>query len=407
MNVEQSSPASTRTRPVLVLAGFVLLVFCTGTAEYLVAGVLPQLADDVSVSIATAGQTVTAYALGVAIGGPIVTVLTARLPRKGLALGLGVVFIAGTVLTVFAPTYGWVIVGRVVSACSQATLFAIGLTTAAGLMGPARQGQAIAIVSSGLTVATVLGVPLGALLGGNTSWRIPFVIVAAAATLGMLMLATAMPRTAAPTTGVGDEVRTLLRGPVLLAVSTTVIGFAGVSVVFTYLVPLLSDVTGIAATVIPALLLAYGVGGFAGNLIAGRLADLSLGKTLVGVFLALIITLAAFPLVAEYPIPMIGLVLTLGLLSTATIAPLQSLVLRHAGNAPTLSLAVNVGAFNLANAIGSALGGLGVAAGLLQWGGFGGAGFAILGLILTALALRATPRTETKAEDSETKETTL
>ena len=262
-----------------MLAGFLLLVFRTGTAEYLVAGVLPQLAEDVSVSIATVGQTVTAYALGVAIGGPIVTALTARLPRKGLALGLGVVFIVGTVLTVSAPGIAWVVVGRVVSACSQATLFAIGLTTAVTTMGPARQGQAIAIVSSGLSVATVLGVPLGALLGGITSWRIPFVVVAATATHGVLLLADALPRTAAPTTGVGDEIRTLLRRPVLLALATTAIGFAGVSVVFTYLVPLLTDVTGIAATTVPALLLACGVGGFAGNLIAGRLADLSLGRT--------------------------------------------------------------------------------------------------------------------------------
>lgn len=408
MNVEQSSPSSAPTRPSLVLAGFVLLVFCTGTAEYLVAGVLPQLAADLSVSVAAAGQTVTAYALGVAIGGPIVTVLTARLPRKGLALGLGAVFVVGIVLTVLAPTYGWVIVGRVVSASSQATLFAIGLTTAAGLMGPGRQGQAIAIVSSGLTVATVLGVPLGALLGGTTSWRIPFVVVAAAAAVGVLLIAAAMPRTAAPNTGVGDEIRTLLRGPVLLAVATTVIGFAGVSVVFTYLVPLMSEVTGIVAGVIPALLLAYGVGGFAGNLIAGRLTDLSLGKTLVGVFVALIVTLAAFPLVAEHPVLMVAAVLVLGLLSTATIAPLQSLVLRHAGAAPTLSLAVNVGAFNLANAIGSALGGIGVAAGLLQWGGLGGAGFAVLGLILTALALRAAPRPDaTSSATTMTKEHSL
>ncbi|MGO2859535.1 MAG: MFS transporter [Brevibacterium sp.] len=405
MNVEQTSAVSTRNNPILVLAGFVLLVFCTGTAEYLVAGVLPQLADDVSVSIATAGQTVTAYALGVAIGGPVVTVITARLPRKGLALGLGGLFITGTVLTVLASGYAWVIVGRVVSACSQATLFAIGLTTVAGMMGPARQGRAIAIVASGLTVATVLGVPLGALLGGNTSWRIPFAIIAATAVVGVLLLAVAMPRTPAPTTGVGAEIRTLLRGPVLLAVATTVIGFAGVSVVFTYLVPLLSEVTGIASTFIPALLVAYGAGGFVGNLIAGRLADLALGKTVVGVFLALIVTLAAFPLVAEFPIPMIVLVLILGLLSTATIAPLQSLVLRHAEAAPTLSLAVNVGAFNLANAIGSALGGLGVAAGLLQWGGFGGASFAILGLILTALALRAKPRPESDTTPTDTADT--
>lgn len=391
--------------PGIVLAGFVLLVFCTASAEYLVAGVLPQLAADVSVSIAAAGQTVTAYALGVAVGGPIVTVLTARLPRKGLALGLGVLFIAGTVLTLLAPSFAWIIVGRVVSACSQATLFAISLTTATALLGPARQGRAIAIVTSGLTVATVLGVPLGALLGGGTNWRLPFAVIAAAAVLGTLLLAWTMPRTPAPTTGVRDEIGTLLRGPVLLAVATTVIGFAGVSVVFTYLVPLLTDVTGIATGVIPALLLAYGIGGFVGNLIAGRLADLSLGKTLIAVFLALVVTLAAFPLLAGHRVPMIGLVLILGLLSTATIAPLQSLVLRHAGAAPTLSLAVNVGAYNLAIAIGSALGGVGVAAGLLQWGGFGGAGFAILGLILTTLALRATPRPATAPTDSETEET--
>ncbi|WP_145942906.1 MFS transporter [Corynebacterium glyciniphilum] len=387
-----SSLLSSRSRPAWVLTGFVLLVFCTGTAEYLVAGVLPQLATDVGVSTAAAGQTVTAYALGVAVGGPLVTILTARLPRKGLALSLGLVFIIGTLITVIAPTYAWVIVGRVVSACSQATLFAIGLTTAAAAMGPGRQGRAIAIVSSGLTVATVLGVPLGALLGGNLNWRIPFLIVAVVAIAGVLILLSSMPRTPAPATGVRDEIRTLVRGPVLLAVMTTVVGFAGVGIVFTYLVPLLSDVTGLAASIIPALLLAYGVGGFVGNLIAGRFADLDLGKTLVGVFAALVLTLALFPLVAEHPAPMIGMVLVLGLLSTATIAPLQSLVLRHAGAAPTLSLAVNVGAFNMANAVGSALGGIGVSAGLLRWGGFGGAVFAVAGLILALLALSTTPQ---------------
>ncbi|MDN3460893.1 MFS transporter [Rhodococcus sp. APC 3903] len=233
-------------------------------------------------------------------------------------------FIAGTVLTVLAPSFAWIIVGRMISACSQATLFAISLTTATAVMGQARQGRAIAIVTSDLTVATVLGVPLGALLGGGTNWRLPFAVLAAAAILGTLILAWTMPRTPAPTTGVKDEIRTLLRGPVLLAVATTVIGFAGVSIVFTYLVPLLTDVTGILPDTIPALLLAYGVGGFAGNLIAGRLADLSLGTTLVGVFVGLVITLAAFPLVAGYPAPMIGLVLILGLFSTATIAPLPS-----------------------------------------------------------------------------------
>lgn len=375
---------------VVLLAGFVLIVFCTGTAEYLVAGVLPQLAADLSVDVPTAGQTVTAYALGVAVGGPIVTALTVRLPRKGLTLGLGVVFVMGLLLTAFAPGYGWIILGRVVSACCQATLFAIGLVTVVRVVGEARQGRGIAIVSSGLTVATVLGVPLGAVLGGHTSWRIPFLIVAAAGGVAVALLAVSMPRAAIPVSAVGAEIRALLRRPVLLAVATTAIGFAGVSVVFTYLVPLLTDITGMPADLVPILLLIYGIGGFVGNLVAGRLADLSLGKTLVGVFLALVLTLAAVPLAAGSVAPMVCIVLVLGLLSTSTIAPLQALVLRDAGGVPTLALTVNVSAFNLANAIGSAVGGFGIASGLLPWNGFVGAGFAALGLVFAGLALRST-----------------
>ncbi|MGW0432834.1 MFS transporter [Micromonospora sp. NPDC003197] len=393
MSITRSVSPNT-VRPGVVLAGFVMLVFCTGTAEYLVAGVLPQVADDLQVSVAAAGQTVTAYALGVAIGGPLVTVVTARLPRKGLVLCLGMLFVVGTILTAAAPGFVWMIAGRVVAACAQATLFAIAMVTATQVMGQARSGQAVAIVASGLTVATMLGVPLGALLGGGTNWRLPFLIIAVVALLGVVLLALTMPRTPAPTTGVGDEVRSLLRGPVLLAVATTILGFAGVGVVFTYLVPLLTGITGLAAGLVPALLLAYGAGGFAGNLIAGRLTDISLNATLRGVLIALVVSLAVFPLLAEHPVPMVILTLVLGLLSTATIAPLQTLLLRHAGAAPSLSLAVNVGAFNLANAIGSALGGVGMAAGLLRWGGFGGAAFAALGLLLAGFALRARTRAD-------------
>lgn len=151
---------------------------------------------------------------------------------------------------------------------------------------------------------------------------------------------------------------------------------------------MLSTVTGLNSEVIPLLLFAYGAGGFVGNVVAGRLTDHSLGITLTGVFLTLAAVLTAFPLLAGHKAWMVGLVLTLGCLSTAAIAPLQVLVLRHAGSAPSLSLAVNVGAFNLANAMGAALGGVGVAAGWLQWTGFGGAIFAILGLILATVALR-------------------
>lgn len=403
MNTDRTSslPLVDPGRPRLALTAFVVLVFCTGTAEYLVAGVLPQLAQSLSVSVATAGQAVTAYAMGVAIGGPAVTVLTARLPRKGVALSLAALFVAGIVLTALAPTFAWVIVGRVLSACSQATLFAIALTTAIAALGAEQTGRAIAIVSSGLTVATVLGVPLGALLGGDTSWRRPFLVIALLALMGFALLASTMPRPSHPGTGVVDEIRALTRRAVLMAVLTTVVGFAGVSTVFTYLVPLLTKVSGISSTYVPPLLLAYGVGGFIGNLAAGRLADLSLGRTLTGVFLVLAITLGLFPLAAVHQALIAVLVMVLGLVSTATIAPLQALVLRYASDAPTLALAVNVGAFNLANATGSALGGVAVAAGLMRSTGYLGAVLSLVGLGLSIVALRQSPPGPTPRRVSE------
>lgn len=377
-------------RPRWALAGFVLLVFCTGTAEYLVAGVLPQMAHDLSISVATAGQAVTAYALGVAIGGPVVTVLTARLPRKGLALSLAALFIAGIVLTALAPTFAWVILGRVLSASSQAALFAIALTTAIAALGAEQTGRAVAVVSSGLTVATVLGVPLGTLLGGDTSWRRPFLVIALLALVGFALLAAAMPRSPQPDTGVGDEIRALMRRAVLMAVLTTAVGFAGVSTVFTYLVPLLTTVSGVSAAYIPPLLLAYGVGGFLGNLAAGRLADLSLGRTLTGVFLVLVITLGLFPIAATHHALIAVLVMALGLLSTPP-SPRCRLLFFATPAMPRLWRWPSTWAFNLANAIGSALGGVAVAAGLIHSNGYLGALLSLVGLGLSVLALRQSP----------------
>jgi DHA1 family inner membrane transport protein len=384
-------PRLRAARTTALMTGFVILVFCTGTAEYLAAGLLPQVAADLGVSVAAAGQTVTAYALGVAVGGPIVTLATVRLPRKGLALSLVGVFVAGTALTALAPSYSALLAGRVIAASAQATLFAIGLIVATGSFGPGRTGRAIAIVSSGLTVATLLGVPLGAFMGAQLGWRGPFAVVAGLAIVGGGLIAATMPRTPAPSTGARDELRVLRRPPVILAIATTVVGFAGVGVVFAYLVPLLTGVTGIGPATIPALLLAYGIGGFAGNLVAGRLADRRLGTTVRAVFTALVVTLAAMPFAAAQPATAVAAVLLLGLLSTATIAPLQTLLLRHASTAPTLAMAVNVGAFNLANAIGASLGGVGVAAGMLQWNGLLGAALAAAGLILAGAALRGRP----------------
>jgi MFS transporter, DHA1 family, inner membrane transport protein len=380
-------PRTASAAPILV--GFLLCVFAIGTAENLIAGLLPRLAGDLGVSTAVAGQTVTAYALGVVVGAPVVTALTARLPRKGVALAMVGLFLAGTAISAAAPDYAVLVAGRVVAALAQGTLYAIALVVAAGVVAPERAGRAIAAVVSGLTVATVLGVPLGSLIGDRYGWRVPFVAVGVVAAGGGVLLAVALPRWPAPDTGVRQELRVLARRPVLAAVAMTAVGFAGVGTVYTYIAPLLTRVTGFPTGMVSALLLAFGAGSVVGNLVAGRLTDISPTGTLRGVFAGLVALLAAMPFAATGRAAAVAAVLVLGLLSTATITPLQRLILDHAGAAPTLAVAVNVGGFNLANALGAALGGVIVAAGALRWSGLVAAGLAAVGLALATASRSA------------------
>ncbi|TVT53005.1 MFS transporter [Amycolatopsis rhizosphaerae] len=368
-----------------------MCIFAIGTAELLVGGLRPQIAAGLRVSVAGTGQLVTVYALGVVIGGPLITLVTARLPRKGLVLGLIALFVAGSLVCAVATSYGLLVVGRVLAALSHGTLFAVSMIVVTTIVPPERTGRAIATVVSGLTVATVLGVPLGALLGQALGWRTPFLAVAIIAAAGGAVLAVAMPRTPAPATGIRSELRVLRRRPVLLAIATTAIGFAGTGTVLTYLVPLLVQVSGFSSGAASALLLAYGVGSLFGNLAAGRLTEVSPTMTVRIVFLALTVLLAALPFAAPSRPATVVAVLVFGLLSTATIAPLQGLILQHAGDAPTLSVAVNVSGFNLANALGSALGGGLVAAGALRWTGLAGAVLALAGLGLSWLATSRRP----------------
>ena len=370
-----------------ILAALCVSVFVVGTAEYLIAGLLPQVGADLGVSVSTAGQAVTAYALGVVIGGPLVTMATARLPRKGVALGLLLLFAAGSALSAWAPTFSVLLAGRVVSSFSHAAFLALALVTATQVVPAERVGRAVAAVASGFTVATLLGVPLGALLGERAGWRTPFMVLTVLALAGAVFLAAVMPRSPAQDTSIREELRVVVRRPVLVSVATTAVGFAGVMSVFTYIALSLTQVTGFTASVVSLLLLAYGAGSFVGNLVAGRLTDWSLSATVRGVFGGLVGVLAVFPLALMWRPSAVVAVLLLGLLATATIAPLQGLILRHAGDAPTLAVSVNVGAFNLGAAVGSALGGVLIAAGGLRWTGLVGALLSLLGLALSYLAV--------------------
>jgi DHA1 family inner membrane transport protein len=387
----------TARRAFPVIAGFLLCIFAIGTAELLVSGLLPEIAASEHVSVATAGQLVTAYAVGVVIGGPLITVATARMPRKGLVLSLIALFIVGSLISAAASSYGPLLVGRVLAALSQGTLYAISIVVVTAVVPRDRAGRAIATVVSGLTVATVLGVPLGAVLGRAFGWRLPFLAVGAIAAAGGLVLALTMPRAPAPPVSARSELRVLARRRVLLAIATTAIGFAGTGTVLTYLMPLLTQVSGFSPDAASALLVAYGAGSLLGNLAAGRLSDASPAMTLRIVFGGLTVVLAFLPFAAAWQPAAVIAVLAFGLLATATIAPLQSLILRHAADAPTLSVAVNVSGFNLANALGSALGGGMVAAGVLRWNGLAGAILALAGLGLAWVAASPTAATQQEA----------
>ncbi|WP_436757707.1 MFS transporter [Streptosporangium sp. V21-05] len=371
----------------VILAALCASVFVIGTSEFLVAGLLPQVGADLRVSVEAAGQAVTAYALGVVIGGPIVTALTIRLPRRALALGLMLLFAAGSAISALAPSYEVLLAGRVVSSLSHAAFLALALVTATSVVPAERVGTAVATVVSGFTAATLLGVPLGALLGQGAGWRVPFAVLTGLALAGTALLAVVLPRQAAQATRVRDEVRVVTRRPVLLAIVTTAVGFSGVATVFTYVAPLLTQVTGFAAPAVSALLLAYGAGSLVGNLAAGRLTDRAPTATVRAVFAALAGVLALTPFAVTWKPSAVLAVLALGLLATATIAPLQGLILRYAGAAPTLAVAVNVGAFNLGAAAGSAIGGAVVAAGGLRWSGLAGALLSLAGLALSYLAV--------------------
>ncbi|MUN41181.1 MFS transporter [Actinomadura litoris] len=384
---------------VTIPAALCASVFVVGTSEYLISGLLPQVGADLDVSVGTAGQAVTVYALGVVFGGPLVAALTARTPRKGLALGLMLLFAAGSAISAVAPSFELLLVGRLVSSLSHAAFLALAVVTATSVVPPEKTGRAISTVASGFTVATLLGVPLGALLGESAGWRAPFAVLTALSLVAVVLLAAVLPRRPAPTARLRDEVRVVTRLPVLLAIATTAVGFSGVATVFTYIAPLLTRVSGFSSAAVSGLLLAYGAGSFLGNILAGRFADRSVSATLRGVFGGLAGVLVLIPFAALWRPSAVAAVLVLGLLGTATIAPLQALILRHAGDAPTLAAAANVGAFNLGAAAGSAIGGVIVAAGALRWTGLAGALLSLAGLALTYLVLPHTPTPTRKTED--------
>ncbi|MEW2500602.1 MFS transporter [Amycolatopsis sp. CA-161197] len=366
----------------LALLALAIGAFGIGTTEFVIAGLLPEVAADFGVSIPAAGWLITGYALGVAAGALPMTALGTRMRRKHLLLLLMGVFIVGNALSAVAPSYGVLLAGRIVAALTHGAFFGVGAVVAADLVKPEKKASAIALMFTGLTLANVLGVPLGTFIGQGLGWRATFWVVAGLGVLGLAGVAALVPDTPRPeNTSIKTEFAVFRHARVWLAVGTTILGFGGVFASFTYIAPMMTEVAGLPSGAVSWLLVLFGVGLVLGNLVGGKFADRALMPTLYTVLVALAVVLAAFAFTAHAAVPAIVTLFLLGGFGFATVPPLQMRMLASAQAAPTVASAVNIGAFNLGNALAAWLGGVVIAA------GYGYASTNWVGAAMTAAAL--------------------
>ncbi|WP_326943421.1 MFS transporter [Amycolatopsis sp. NBC_01307] len=347
------------------LLALAISAFGIGTTEFVIMGLLPEVAGDFGVSIPAAGLLISGYALGVVVGAPVLTALASRVPRKTVLVALMGLFIAGNVLSALAPSYGLLMTGRVVAALAHGAFFGVGSVVAASLVAPAKQAGAIALMFTGLTVANVLGVPAGTALGQAFGWRSTFWVVSALGVAGAIGILALVPhQRPAPGAGLRGELAVFRRPQVWLALLTTALGFAGVFASFTYIAPMMTEVAGFSSGAVTWLLVLFGAGLFAGNLLGGKAADRKLMPSLYVILAALALVLTAFVFTAHAQVPAAITIVLFGAAGFATVPPLQARVMAKAEGAPALASAANIAAFNLGNAGGAWLGGQAIEAGL-------------------------------------------
>ncbi|MGV9407654.1 MFS transporter [Streptomyces sp. NPDC003667] len=367
----------------LALLALAVGAFGIGTTEFVMMGLLPDVADDLHISIPAAGHLVSAYALGVVVGAPLLAAVTARMSRRTVLIGLMALFVAGNALSALAPGDGALLAARFLSGLPHGAFFGVGAVVATGMVAPERKARSVSLMFLGLTVANIAGVPAATLMGQHLGWRATFLGVSAIGLAAIASLALLIPhdRAAASTTGLRGELAALRSVPVWLALGTTVAGFGALFAAYSYITPMLTDAAGFAETNVTLLLALFGVGATAGNLLGGRLADHSLRGTLFGGLTALAVVLLAFPVLMRAEWSAALSVALLGMAAFVTGSPLQLMVMEKAASAPSLASSANQAAFNLANAGGAWIGGIALAA------GFGPTSPALAGAVLAVLGL--------------------
>ena len=364
--------------------------FGIGVTEFAPMGLLPVIAQDLSVSIPTAGLLVSAYAIGVVAGAPLMTLTTRRIARRTLLISLAAIFTLGNILAAISGSYESLMAARIVTSLNHGAFFGVGSVVAASLVAPGRRAAAVATMFMGLTIANVVGVPLAAWAGAHLGWRMSFWGIAALGAVTMIALRLTLPPL--PADGGGDtraELRVLTRGAVLGAFALTIIGSSAMFTVFTYIAAILRDVTHASTGWVTAMLVTYGAGLTVGNWLGGRFADRSVDLTLAVTLASLSATLIAFAFFMHDAWTSAMLIFLWGIASFALVPPLQVRVMSAAAAAPNLAASLNIGAFNLGNASGAALGGVVIAAGFgYQAVAIAGAGTSALGLAIVLIGLR-------------------
>ncbi|MFD1178370.1 MFS transporter [Paenibacillus puldeungensis] len=359
-----STGSSQKKLPLAILA-LLISAFAIGTTEFVIMGILPDVAHDLHVSLSTSGLLVTGYALGVAIGGPVITACTGRLERKWLLFGLMLIFVAGNVLAALAPNYSVLMVARILASFAHGTFFGVGSIVATKLVSKEKQASAIAMMFAGLTLANILGVPLGTFIGQIWGWRATFLVVSALGILSLAGIAVLIPAGLEQASSkFRQEIQVLRNKQVLLALMMTILGFGGVFTAFTYITPILTELTGFSEESVTPILLVFGIGMTIGNTIGGRLADWKLMPSLTGMLVFLAAVLALFTVTSSYKIAAVITVFVWGFASFTIVPAFQMRVLAKAEGSPNMASALNISSFNLANAGGAYLGGWVIESGL-------------------------------------------
>ncbi|HAF40810.1 MAG TPA: MFS transporter [Sphingobium sp.] len=374
--------------PALVLFALSVGAFAIGTTEFAAMSLLPFFARDLGIDVPTAGHAISAYALGVVAGAPVIAAFAARLPRRTLLIGLMAMFAVANALSALSPSYSWMLLFRFLSGVPHGAYFGVAALVAASLVPIEKRTLAMAKVMSGLTVATVLGVPVANWMGQVLGWRSGFFVVAALAVATVTLVGLYAPRDAGdPKASPMRELTALGKSQVWLTLLTGAIGFGGMFAVYTYVASTMIEVTRVPESYVPLILIIFGIGMTLGNLAAAWLADRAQSRTVIGVLLWSAASLALFPLMAGNIWTLSLIVFLIGI-GGGLGTPLQARLMDVAGDAQTLAAALHHSAFNVANAIGPWLGGLSIAAGYgLVSTGWIGSALALGGLAVFLLAI--------------------